>query len=96
MKSEKVICKDIFLALSGYLDGELDPKFCNVLEEHMSDCPPCIAFLKSLKKTIEVTRKAQPDAEHAPEISDEVREKLRSAYEQFQAKLTSSQGRKDR
>lgn len=96
MKSEKVICKDIFLALSDYLDGELDPKFCSVLEEHMRDCPPCIAFLKSLKKTIEVTNKAQSDAGQAPEISGEVREKLRSAYEQFRAKLNSAEGRKDR
>ena len=49
-------CREIFARLSEYLDGELDPAFCSRLEEHMGDCPPCEAFLESLRRTVDLTR----------------------------------------
>jgi anti-sigma factor RsiW len=45
-------CKEILDKLSDYIDGELDPKICRDLEEHMKDCNPCLLFIDSLKKTI--------------------------------------------
>jgi anti-sigma factor RsiW len=34
----------------------LDPRLRTALAAHLRDCPDCAAFLKTYKKTIEVTR----------------------------------------
>ncbi len=49
---KKIKCKDILEKLSDYLDGEIDPEFCQELDRHMKDCNPCLVFVDSLKKTI--------------------------------------------
>ena len=46
-------CKHIFAALSAYLDGELRAGDCRKLEKHLHGCKPCLAYLESLKTTIE-------------------------------------------
>ncbi len=50
-------CKEIFAALSAYLDGELGVKDCRSLERHLQDCEPCLAYLDSLKTTMEICRR---------------------------------------
>ncbi|MBI4425847.1 MAG: zf-HC2 domain-containing protein [Elusimicrobia bacterium] len=44
--------------LSSYIDGELDASVCRRLESHLSDCPPCVAFIQTLKKTVGLFRSA--------------------------------------
>ena len=50
-------CKQIFAALSQYLDGDLPAKHCRDLERHLKDCKPCLAYLENLKTTIQACRK---------------------------------------
>ncbi len=50
-------CQRIFAALSKYLDGELRLKDCRLLEAHLEGCKPCLAYLESLKTTIQACRK---------------------------------------
>ena len=45
-------CKKIFAALSEYLDGKLPVRNCRELEHHLKDCPPCLAYLETLKSTV--------------------------------------------
>lgn len=52
-------CKKIFAQLSAYLDGELPSSNCRELERHLQGCKPCIAYLESLKTTIQACRKLQ-------------------------------------
>jgi RNA polymerase sigma-70 factor (ECF subfamily) len=49
-------CKQIFAALSEYLDGELPVKNCRELERHLKGCQPCLAYLENLKTTIQACR----------------------------------------
>lgn len=49
-------CREIFAALSDYLDKALDPKLCERLEKHMAGCTPCEAFLADLEHTVERCR----------------------------------------
>ncbi len=46
-------CKRIFAMLSDYLNTELPVKNCRELERHLKGCEPCIAYLESLRKTVE-------------------------------------------
>ena len=45
-------CREMFAALSDYLDEELDDSLCSELEKHMSGCVPCQAFVQDLRLTI--------------------------------------------
>jgi len=66
-KTESVVechglgCKEILEKLSEYIDGELDPKICQDLEQHMKDCNPCLLFIDSLKKTITLYKYASAE-----------------------------------
>ena len=49
-------CKQIFALLSELLDGELPAKDCRALERHLKDCKPCVAYLQTLRLTVEACR----------------------------------------
>ena len=70
-------CMRIFAVLSEYLDGDLPVKNCRELERHLKGCAPCIAYLESLKNTVEACRRYQVPKVSPP--SKRVREALRSA-----------------
>lgn len=45
-------CRQLFAALSDYLDREIDPRMCEQLERHLGDCSPCQAYFASLEETV--------------------------------------------
>jgi anti-sigma factor RsiW len=73
-------CRRIFALLSEYLDAELPLETCDEIEAHLSDCPPCVEFLESLRRTVEVCRSFEPGEMPGP-LSEEVRAELRQLYE---------------
>jgi anti-sigma factor RsiW len=77
-------CKQIFAMLSGYLDGELSTKNCRQLKRHLKGCVPCIAYLESLKATVEACRRYQ--APRAPAPSKRVRAALLAAAQRVREK----------
>ena len=72
-------CKQIFALLSEYLDAQLPEKNCRELELHLKGCRPCIAYLESLKTTVEACRRYQ--APRAPAPSKEVKAALLAALQ---------------
>lgn len=68
-------CREAFARLSEYLDGELDPAVCAQLDGHLADCPPCEAFLESLRRTVRWTRDLP-----ATELPEDLRRELLRAY----------------
>jgi len=75
-------CKEVFAALSEYLDMDLPPESCEELESHLEGCPPCIEFVKSLRKSIELCREYTPTELPKP-LSDEARHQLQEAYQRM-------------
>jgi len=55
-------CKALFAQLSNYLDEQLDDSLCEKMEQHLTGCEPCKAFLASLEATIEQLRNASSDS----------------------------------
>lgn len=49
-------CKQATSVLTEYVAGTLAPHMTRALENHLSACPDCVAFLKTYKKTVEATR----------------------------------------
>ena len=74
-------CKELFAALSQYLDKELPPGDCAAIEAHIAGCAPCVEFVNSLRKTVDLCRGAKASLE-LPPMPEDVREKLLEAYRQ--------------
>ena len=51
-----IICRRYRISLSAYLENELDANRNRLIEEHLADCPECVAFLETFRKTIALCR----------------------------------------
>jgi len=60
-------CVDILEKISEYLDKELDPAICKEIENHVKDCEPCIAFVNTMKKTVELFNAQGREEQKLPE-----------------------------
>ena len=83
MSSEE--CREVFEMLSEYLDGELPADTCAHIEQHIADCPPCVEFVESLRRSVSVYRNYRP-SENPPPLSPEAKERLAKAYRQMLAR----------
>jgi anti-sigma factor RsiW len=54
-------CEEIIEFLLGYLDGELAPHEQEQFEEHLAECPTCVAYLESYRATIRLTHLSQDE-----------------------------------
>lgn len=77
-------CKEIFALLSDYLNLELPPDACLEIEGHLAGCPPCIEFVESLRKTVDLCRRYQPTELPDP-LGNNAREELVNAYQKMLA-----------
>jgi len=50
----KMKCREIFEKISDYIDKDLDPELCDQIEEHIKGCIPCVAFINTLRKTVDL------------------------------------------
>ena len=77
-------CSEIFAKLSEYLDGELPPNVCETMAHHIEGCGPCVEFLESLKKSVELSKRSTKQIPSAT-LKAEVRTQLEEAYAKFRA-----------
>lgn len=77
-------CKEIFALLSEYLDQELPDDICRQIDAHVSGCPPCVEFVDSLKKTIELCHSYRSQDLPGP-LPASAREDLLAAYRKMRA-----------
>lgn len=49
-------CERVTALIAGYLAGELDPETVSAFEEHLKDCPDCVAFLRTYQSTMDAVR----------------------------------------
>lgn len=77
-------CKDIFAMLSQYLDRELPDDICHQIDAHIADCAPCIEFVNSLRKSMDLCRTFRPVEAPVP-LRDKAREELLECYQRMLA-----------
>jgi anti-sigma factor RsiW len=58
--------------VTDYLEGALHPQLRTQFEQHLAACPPCVTYLRQLRKQIEASEKL---GETKPP-PDEVKQKL--------------------
>ena len=49
-------CQELFLNLSEYMDGRVEPRTCDQMRAHIEACPACVAFLRDLRGAIDRCR----------------------------------------
>jgi len=67
----KRTCKEITALILGYLNDALDPSVKRDFKRHLRNCPDCVNFLNTYKKTTFLTRSIRPE-----EIPPNVRENI--------------------
>ena len=74
-------CRQMFAALSDYMDGLVKDARYRDMEKHLHECQPCVAFLDSLKSAVEQCRTYQPscNTESATKLRKELVEKYQAA-----------------
>ena len=68
-------CRELFARLSDYLDGEVPAEIRAEIEGHLGACPPCEAFLESLRRTVGLVRDLP-----TPGLPEEWTEEFCAAY----------------
>ena len=81
-------CLEVFARLSEYIDGELNDVDCREIEAHISDCPPCVDFLRSLRQSVQVSQSFQ-GADAPPPVPPAVEERLKTAWQAALARRRS-------
>jgi anti-sigma factor RsiW len=83
-------CDDVFAKLSEYLDGQLPESACAELEKHLQGCPPCIEFLASLRRSVELCRQYGGECRPSEPAPEQVTQ-LRQAYHAMLARRRAAQ-----
>jgi anti-sigma factor (TIGR02949 family) len=83
-------CKNLFALLSEYLDQELPPDACEHIRAHIAGCPPCVEFVNSLERSVELLRGHRTGEAPGP-LPQAVREDLRAAYRRVLAARAGGQ-----
>jgi RNA polymerase sigma-70 factor (ECF subfamily) len=73
-----VSCRRMFSLLSEYIDGRINDLTCETFQRHLSDCPPCVAFIQDLERAIERCRSLKVPCES--KTADSVRHALVQEY----------------
>jgi anti-sigma factor RsiW len=67
-------CREVIDFLMAYVDGELAADVRSEFERHLAVCQPCVDYLASYRRTLEVERQAfaPRDQETAPPIPEDL------------------------
>ncbi len=68
-------CKDAIELFSEYLEAAVDADTLAGLEQHLRDCPPCVAYLNTFRRSRELAREAS-EVEMPPELKRRLRQFL--------------------
>ncbi len=80
----QVHCRQIFDAISPYLDRELDESMCVELTRHMDGCEPCKRYLESIRATRDALRRMGEAEDLAGAEADAL---LQECLKTFRAKI---------
>lgn len=70
-------CQSLLDQLSDYIDGELDPEVCRLIEFHLQGCADCRVLVDTTQRTIRLSRQLGA----ARPLPAEVEARLRRAIE---------------
>ncbi|GIX01533.1 MAG: hypothetical protein KatS3mg112_0470 [Thermogutta sp.] len=80
-------CQELLAALNAYIDGEIDPQLCEMLQRHLEGCNPCRVVVDTLKQTVTLYKGEEP-YELPPELHERLHQCLRQKWQaKFETKV---------
>ena len=67
-------CREVTEFLMEYLSEELPPNQLAAFDEHLGECPECVAYLKSYQETVKLGKEAFMNADQ--QVPDDVPDEL--------------------
>ena len=91
-------CRDIGQLLYDHIEGCLEPAVSQQLEQHLADCPGCVAFIRTYKETTRLSKDLRCEdipPELQQKLHDFIKTKLASPrpgfWHRLRARLPGSQ-----
>jgi anti-sigma factor RsiW len=73
--ADEMACRELVEVVTDYLDGTLPHEDLRRLEEHLAECPYCVAYIEQLRATIEALGTVAEES-----IPAETRQELLEAF----------------
>ncbi len=70
MTAVELTCRELADFVGDYLTGELAPEVRAVFDEHLAECPDCVAYLRTYEDTIRLARSAAASDPVPPSVPD--------------------------
>jgi RNA polymerase sigma-70 factor (ECF subfamily) len=74
------VCPDVVKLFSRYLEGDISPRTCARMEQHLADCPRCRASCDALRDMLRQCRSVP-----SPQVPPALQERVRSAIREVVA-----------
>jgi anti-sigma factor RsiW len=81
-QQEAMTCQRVTAMIRDYLAGELAPAIAAALDQHLHDCPDCIAFINTYKRTTQALQSIR-DEDIPVKMQSRVRQFLRVKIKRF-------------
>jgi anti-sigma factor RsiW len=73
-------CRELVELVTEYVEGTLDADTLASFEEHLTQCPPCVAYVEQFRETIDVLGHLPPEL-----LSPEAEHDLLAAFRDWHA-----------
>ena len=73
-------CQEFLSQLNDYIDGELEPEFCDEVEKYIGTCNNCRIMVDTLKQTVKLTCCGQ-DVQLPAHLEDRLNGLLKARWE---------------
>lgn len=81
-RAKELTCREVSEFLAGYLAGELRPDERILFDEHLAECPACVAYLQRYTETIRLAKDAYAADEAPADAPDELIQAILTARKQ--------------
>ena len=75
-----LVCRDAVALMTTYLDGSLEPRDRDRLEDHLAECPHCSEYLAQLRITIDALGHVEVE-----DVPEEAVDDLVTLYRRWQS-----------
>ena len=79
-RRQDLACIELVEVITDYLEGALPARKRRLLEEHLTACDGCTAYVEQMRRTIEVSGRLHPE-----DIPPELEERLLIAFESWKS-----------
>jgi anti-sigma factor RsiW len=91
--TRELTCRELTDCLADYFAGELRPNERAVFEEHLAECPDCVAYLGSYAETMRLAKDASDDDPIPADVPDELVQAILEARKRFLRSPLTPSGR---